>query len=95
MPKRIAGSIPDGGSYSFTISADYTANEGFALAGLNIAGNSIGGAALLHLGRGTGKYKDLLGGLNPSMYSVSYANGVWTITNSSGSTLWYTIILTK
>ena len=62
---------------------------------LNIDGNGAGGAELLFLGKGTGKYKALIGAMSSSYYSLAYSNNTWTITNASPSPMYYTAIVTK
>lgn len=95
VPVREYGSVAPNASFTVAIDSALSQNEGFALVGLNIGGNALIGAALLYLGRGTSKIKDLIGSMSPSYYTASYANNIWTITNSSSSTIFYTIIKTR
>ena len=95
VPYRKVGSVPNGSSFQIGLSSDYSQNAEYAIVCLNIDGNALGGMALLVLGRGTGKIKDLIGSMSTSNYSASYSSGTWTITNTQGATMFYTAIITK
>lgn len=96
VPKRQAGVIAAGGSATISLSSDYSANTEYALVALNYSGNALGGSALVFLGRGTGKYKDLIGSMESANYTLAYSGNVWTITNnSSNSQLFYTALISK
>lgn len=86
------GSIAANGSVSLTMGTTLSQHAGFALVCLNLAGNALSGSALLFLGRGTAKYKDLIGSMAASTYSLSYSNPTWTITNNSASAMYISII---
>lgn len=93
MPKRIVGFIRPGESIQIFLSSIYSVNAEFALLTLNVDGNSIAGTALMFLGRGTSKYKDLIGSMDATFYSLSYENYVWTLTNNTpSSNMYYTCI---
>ena len=96
VPKRQVGVIAAGGSATISLSSDYSANTEYALVALNYSGNALGGSALVFLGRGTGKYKDLIGSMESANYTLAYSGNVWTITNnSSNSQLFYTALISK
>lgn len=95
VPVRTAGVVTNNQSFQVPLSGAYSVSLEFALVCLNIMGNSISGVALLFLGKGNEKVKDLIGNMSSSGYTASYSNGTWTITNKSGSDLYYTIIGSK
>lgn len=95
VPTREAGAIGDGESFEIALSNSISGHEGFALALINSAGNSGAGFELLVCGKGTGKIKALIGLMPSSSYAYSYSDYKWTITNHSGGTLYYTIILSR
>ena len=95
MAKRIAGSVASGATMTIILDSAFSVNEGFALANLNIGGNSLAGCALLYLGRGTSKVGKIFGDMPANYYSASYGSGIWTITNNSESTMFITAIVSK
>lgn len=95
VPTRKAGVFENNSSFQVAISNAYSSNADFAIVCLNISGNALAGCALLFLGKGTSKVKDLIGSMSASSYSTTYSNGTWTITNTSGSAMYYTIIASK
>lgn len=86
------GSLSANASLTLTMGTTLSQHAGFALVCLNLSGNALSGSALLFLGRGTSKYKDLIGSMATTAYSVSYANNAWTITNNSASAMYISII---
>ena len=95
-PIRKSGSVAAGASFTIELNNSFSQNEGFALVQLNISGNAMMGVALLFLGRGTSKVKDLLGTMLTSYYTATYSNNsTWTITNNSSSVMYYTAIISK
>lgn len=96
VPIRKSGSIAVGASFTVELNNSFSQNEGFALVQLNIGGNAMMGVALLFLGRGTSKIKDLLGTMSATYYTATYSNNsTWTITNNSTSVIYYTAIISK
>lgn len=95
MPILKSGYVEAGGTITITIASRISMHEGYALLSLNYIGESIAGCALLYLGRGTGKVKDLIGSMTTSNYTATYANGVWSIVNNGASNLYYAAIITQ
>ena len=95
VPVRSVGVLANNASLILPLSNAYSIQNDFALVSFNVAGNSIAGCALLFLGKGSSKIKDLIGSMNAEYYTASYSNYTWTITNKSGSDLYYTIITSK
>lgn len=95
VPIRKAGAIANGNSVSLTLSNTLSANAEFAIVCLNVSGNSLAGMEILVLGKGSSKVKALIGSMPSSFYSVSYSSNVWTLTNNSGSDMYYTAIISK
>lgn len=94
-PIRKAGNVSVGSSFTIELNNNLSQNEGFAIVQLNIGGNAMMGVALLFLGRGTSKIKDLLGTMSTSYYTATYSNSTWTITNNSTSSMLYTAIISR
>lgn len=92
---RYVTGLANNGSVEIVLSTDFSTNTEFALVALNISGNALGGLALLVLGRGTGKIKDLISSMSTTYYEATYSNNKWTITNKSGSTMYVTVLYTK
>lgn len=95
VPVRRVGVIQNNATLTVSFYNDYSTNAEFALVCLNLSGNAAVGYAILALGRGTGKWKDIIGLMDTNYYSCSYSNGTWTITNTSGSAIYYTILATR
>lgn len=94
---RYVKTIANNETVEILLSNDFSVNTEFALVALNIDGNTLGGMALLVLGRGTGKIKDLIGSMPNTNYEATYvsATNKWTITNKSGSNVFVTAMITK
>lgn len=95
VPVRRVGIIENNGSVALRVSNQFSSNADFALVCLNISGSATLGYALLALGKGASKYKDLVGVMSTSYYECSFSNGTWTITNKSGSDMFYTALLSS
>lgn len=87
------GAITANGSLTITMLNSLSQHAGFVLVNLNLPGNALSGSALLYLGRGTAKYKDLIGSMATSAYTVSYdGTSKWTITNPNTSIMYVNIL---
>lgn len=87
--------IANNESVEIQFANDFSSNTEFALVALNIDGNALGGMALLVLGIGTGKVKDLIGSMPTTNYEATFSSGKWTIKNKSGSTIFVTAMMSK
>ena len=94
---RYAVSVENNKSAQITFASDYSTDAEFALVAFNIGGNSLAGFALLALGMGNAKIKDLIGSMSSQQYEATFTTSPnrWTIKNKCGSTVKMTVMLTK